>query len=230
MPSAMPFLLFDVAIVMILAFFMWRGIHRGLIISLFGLVSILVALVGANFLANTLAPKVSAALEPRFSAVIEDTLGNSFPSAGGSAADYPLQDVLNALKGFGLYEELIDSVDKAVQNGMSQVAASAAASVASVLAQSVAYMLIFGVAFLLILLVWNLLARVLDLVARLPVLHLFNKTGGALIGLAKACILLFVGAWLLRISGKLIPEEAVAQTVLLKFFMTTNPISLITGI
>ena len=91
-------------------------------------------------------------------------------------------------------------------------------------------MVVFLVCFVLIMIAWTLLAHALDLVTRLPGLNALNKTGGALIGLVKAVIILFIAAWLLRCSGSLIPEEAVEQTHLLKFFMTTNPMTLITGI
>lgn len=239
MSFAMPFILFDIAILAILLFFVWRGAHKGFVLSLFGLVAIIVAFVGANFLANALAPKVGAALEPRFAAVIEEKLDEQFKSAEapalpegteGEAADYPLQDVLDVLKGMGLYEDLIDTVDKAVQEGMSTVAANAAAAVAAAIAQSIAYMLIFLIAFALILLGWTLLSHALDLVTKLPGLNMVNKTAGGIVGFFKGCIILFVVAWLLRISGNLIPEETVQQTTLLKFFMTTNPVTLITGI
>lgn len=235
----MPFILFDIAIIAILLFFVWRGAHKGFVLSLFGLVAILVAFVGANFLANALAPKVGAALEPRFAAAIEQQLDEQFKATDapalpegteGEAADYPLQDVLDVLKGMGLYEDLINTVDKAVQDGMSQVAANAAAAVAAAIAQSVAYMLIFLIAFVLIVLAWTILSHALDLVAKLPGLNMLNKTAGGIIGFFKGCIILFVLAWLLRISGNLIPEDAVLHTTLLKFFMTTNPVTLITGI
>ena len=51
--------------------------------------------------------------------------------------------------------------------------------------------------------------------------------GGALFGLVQGCIILFVAAWLLQFFGQMLPRELVEQTVLLKFFMTTNPFSLL---
>ena len=110
---------------------------------------------------------------------------------------------------------------------MTAVAASAAAAVAAAIAQSAAYLILFLLGFFLILLAWRLLSRALDLVARLPGLHFLTKTGGALFGLVQGCIILFVAAWLLQFFGQVLPRELVEQTVLLKFFMTTNPFSLV---
>ena len=53
---------------------------------------------------------------------------------------------------------------------------------------------------------------------------------GALFGLVQGCIILFIAAWAIQFMGGLIPAETVEQTVLLKFFMTTNPMSLIFGL
>ena len=50
---------------------------------------------------------------------------------------------------------------------------------------------------------------------------------GALFGLVQGCIILFVAAWLLQFFGQMLPRELVEQTVLLKFFMTTTPFSLL---
>ncbi len=232
----MPFLLFDIAVLLILAFFLWRGASRGFILTFFGLVALLVAFVGANFLADTLAPKVGAALEPKFAAVIEERLNEQFATADapilpdGETPDNPLGGVLGLLKSMGLYEELVDAVEQAVHTGMTEVAAAAAAAVAASIAESVAYMVLFLVFFVLILLAWTLLSHALNLVSKLPGLNALNRTAGALVGLVKGCVVLFVAVWFLRATGDLIPPEAVEQTTLLRFFMTVNPVSLLTGV
>ena len=236
-----PYLIFDIVILLILAVFALLGAKRGLLLSLCGLLAVLVAFIGASAVSDIMAPKVAAYLEPKFAAALEQRLEEQIQSASwqsdGSAGaagavtpdDPPLQDVLNVLKDMGFYQSAVDAVDEAVRAGMTEVAASAAAAVAASIAGSVAHMLIFGLSFVLILILWTILSRALDLVARLPGLHALNKTGGALLGLVKGCILLFVCAWVLRYLGNIIPEEAVDQTRLLKFFMTTNPVTLILG-
>ena len=59
--------------------------------------------------------------------------------------------------------------------------------------------------------------------------EMMSAFGGALLGLVKGCAILFLCAWVLRYLGKVIPEETVEQTRLLKFFMTTNPVALVLG-
>ena len=230
----MAFLIADGLVLAVLLIFACIGARRGLILSLCGLLAFVVAFLGASFAARTLSPVVADALEPKFAAAIEEQLNESIrqQAEAGEAAvlspdDVPLEGVLDALREMGFYETLINTVDRAVESGMTAVAASAAAAVAAAIAQSVAYLILFLLGFFLILLGWRLLSRALDLVARLPGLHFLNKTGGALFGLVQGCIILFVAAWLLQFFGQMLPRELVEQTVLLKFFMTTNPFSLL---
>ena len=230
----MAFLIADGLVLAVLLIFACIGARRGLILSLCGLLAFVVAFLGASFAARTLSPVVADALEPRFAAAIEEQLNESIrqQAEAGEAAvlspdDVPLEGVLDALREMGFYETLINTVDRAVESGMTAVAASAAAAVAAAIAQSAAYLILFLPGFFLILLAWRLLSRALDLVARLPGLHFLNKTGGALFGLVQGCIILFVAAWLLQFFGQMLPRELVEQTVLLKFFMTTNPFSLL---
>lgn len=230
----MAFLIADGLVLAVLLIFACIGARRGLILSLCGLLAFVVAFLGASFAARTLSPAVADALEPKFAAAIEEQLNESIrqQTEAGEAAvlspdDVPLEGVLDALREMGFYETLINTVDRAVESGMTAVAASAAAAVAAAIAQSAAYLILFLLGFFLILLAWRLLSRALDLVARLPGLHFLNKTGGALFGLVQGCIILFVAAWLLQFFGQMLPRELVEQTVLLKFFMTTNPFSLL---
>lgn len=230
----MAFLIADGLVLAVLLIFACIGARRGLILSLCGLLAFVVAFLGASFAARTLSPVVADALEPKFAAAIEEQLNESIrqQAEAGEAAvlspdDVPLEGVLDALREMGFYETLINTVDRAVESGMTAVAASAAAAVAAAIAQSAAYLILFLLGFFLILLAWRLLSRALDLVALLPGLHFLNKTGGALFGLVQGCIILFVAAWLLQFFGQVLPRELVEQTVLLKFFMTTNPFSLV---
>lgn len=230
----MAFLIADGLVLAVLLIFACIGARRGLILSLCGLLAFVVAFLGASFAARTLSPAVADALEPKFAAAIEEQLNESIrqQAEAGEAAvlspdDVPLEGVLDALREMGFYETLINTVDRAVESGMTAVAASAAAAVAAAIAQSAAYLILFLLGFFLILLAWRLLSRALDLVARLPGLHFLNKTGGALFGLVQGCIILFVAAWLLQFFGQVLPRELVEQTVLLKFFMTTTPFSLL---
>ena len=222
-------LILDLILLIVLIAFAARGASRGLLLSLCGLVAVLVAFVGAGFVADLMAPKVADYLEPRFSAAIEERLEAHLEAVlpDGTAGEIPLADLMDVLRDMGLYQSALDAIDRAVEQGMTDAAADAAATVAASIAGSVAYMLLFVAAFIVILILWTLLSHALDLVTRLPGLHALNRAGGALLGLLKGCAILFLCAWVLRYLGSVIPEETVARTYLLKFFLTTNPVTLI---
>ena len=228
----MSYILLDVLVVVILLICALRGAARGLVLSLCGLLAVAVAFAGASIASRALSPVVARALEPRFAAAIEEKLDEQIHAAQEgdtpvSTDELPMQEVLNALKEMGFYEELVDTVNRAVEDGMLDVAAGAAAAVAAAIAQSVASFLIFLVVFILILIIWTALSHSLDLVARLPGLHFLNKTGGAVIGVVKGCALLFVAVWLIQYLGHIIPEEAVRNTHLLRYFLAFNPLELL---
>lgn len=228
----MTYLLFDVAIVAVLAFFAWRGARRGFVLTLCGLLAVIVAIVGANLISNALAPRVADLLEPHFAAVIEEHLDAAIQGQGDPAASpspegdgpdedsIPLQGVLDLLREMGgFYEKAADSIQASIEAGLTQAAADVAASVAASVAQSVAQLVLFLVCFVAILVAWWLLSHALDLVAKLPGLSFLNQTAGGLLGLCKGVLLLMLALFLLRLAGMEPPQEVVEQTYLLRLFM-----------
>lgn len=227
----MSYLLFDVILLIILAAYTLRGAAKGFVLSLFSVLAMAAAFLVASFASQALAPKVAQALEPKFAVIIEEKLTEQIAAgAQGDAPqpatpqEVPLQEVLNVLKELGFYEGLVDTVNRAVEQGMLTVAAGAAAAVAAAIAQSVASFLIFSVVFMLVMAAWSILSRTLNLVTRLPGLNVLNKTAGAALGLIKGCAVLFVAVCLIQYLGHIIPEETVQKTHLLRFFMTQNPV------
>ncbi|MEG1858507.1 MAG: CvpA family protein [Pseudoflavonifractor sp.] len=208
----MPFQFFDIAVLLLLLVFGLWGARRGFVLSLCGLVAVLVAVVGAFFLSRYLSPLIAQWLTPVLSTSFEE-----FFQSGGDAST-----------GF-----LWHLMEKALSTTLPDAAASdpsaltSAGALAGVAAQWVAQAVSFSVAFFLILLGWTLLSHGLDLVTKLPGLNLLNKTAGLLLGLVKGAVVLFVGAWVLKLLGTPVPETALTETVLFRFFMTADPLLLL---
>ena len=142
------------------------------------------------------------------------------------------ETVQKALEMLHLPDGMLNSVSAAM-DGMEYIGrfpSVLSAAIARTTAETILHLLIFLVSFILILLLWRIIAHALDLVARIPVLHFFNKTGGFLLGLSKGVLFLFVLAWVLRYLGNVIPDDAVSHTYLLHFFMTNSPLLLLEGI
>lgn len=229
----MTYLIYDGVILILLLYFFLRGRKKGLVLTLCGLASIFVALFGARMASNYFTPMAADLLAPRFSPVIEEQLDNGLEEkldellASGEEGGNLLTDLLTRL---GLYDDVTGAIRDAVSGQTAQTVTDVALSLARAVAEVVAGVLVFVVAFLLIIALWFFLSHALDLAARLPVIHGLNRLLGGLFGLVEGMLLLFLIAWVMRLLGGVIPEETVEQTSLLKFFLTTNPISLIAGI
>jgi len=71
--------------------------------------------------------------------------------------------------------------------------------------------------FLAVLILWLIVCWILDLVARLPVLHILNKCLGGLLGLIEGILLLKVLCWVLCDLTHWIPESIIAGSYLLPY-------------
>ena len=227
----MTYLVFDLAILAILALFTWLGYRRGLILTLCSLLAVFVALIGASFLSAVLAEPAAKAVEPIVQQRIQEALteaiqNTDFISVDGGVAeapeDLPLAAVIDQLKESKLYRGFADAFQKAVDNGTAELATHAAQALAHFVAVQIARIVIFAVAFFAVLIAWFFFSHALDLVAHLPVLSSANHWGGGAVGLLKGALVLFIAGWLCKDS---FPPEAVEQTILLKFFCTVNPLS-----
>lgn len=229
----MTYWIYDAVLAVILLVFFLRGRSKGLILSLCGLLAVFVALVGAKMASDALAPRAAKAMQPYFASAIEQQLEVNLDGKmdallqPGEGEENAIIDLLTSL---GFYDEVSAAIRDTVTGESAQTVTDVALSLAGAVAEVVAGVLVFVVAFLVITVAWFLLSRVLDLAARLPVLHGLNRLLGGLFGLLKGALVLFLAAWVVRLLGNVIPQETVEQTVLLRFFCTTNPLSLITGI
>lgn len=247
----MSFLIFDAVILLLLLLTAWKGYRRGFVLTLCSLLAVFVAFIGATLISGQLARPMSRliqpALERSITQVLEEqadsllTQPSSLPSAAPDAsggeedpdgeegedwlAQLPLDEVLDALQASGLYQHFLQPIQDAVREGVMEVTTSAARAVADYLALELTRMVLFLVSFVLVLLLWLLLSRALDLACRLPVLSTLNHWSGAALGLVKGGLVVFILCWLLR--GSLISQEAVEGTVLLRFFCTHTPLSLL---
>ena len=214
----MGFFIFDLIVLIVLILAVVQGYRKGFVLTLCGFLAVFVAFIGASILSDALAGPVSQAITPAIESGIQDTVGSYYQytppvedSGDGSTPgdaffdELPLEDVLAALQDSSLYRSLTQNFQQAVEDGVETVAANAVRALAEYVAVS----------------------HALDLAFKLPVLSTLNQWSGAAVGLVKGGVLLFIACWLFR---GLIPQEAVDQSILLRFFCTTNPFLLIASI
>lgn len=226
----------DLILLAILLFFMAMGAKRGFVLTFCSLVAVIVALVGANLVADALAPKVADAIQPRLEEAISQQLNEALKDshivgANGDVAtspeEVPVIGVLDVLRENKLYQGFVDSVEQALEEGIATTAASAAAQVAAAIAEQLARGLIFLVAFLIVLLAWTLFSHALDLVAKLPGLSSLNGLLGGVVGLVKGLIIAYIAVWVLYALTGTVSQETARQTHLFLFLAQHGPLELL---
>ena len=229
----MNYLFFDAAIGLVLLIFLWRGYARGFVLTLCGFLALFVALLGASFLSGALAEPVGQAIVPVVERGIRQALEQSVQQSGQTGLegqlvlpeDSPLGGLLALIQDSEVYQELMDTLQSAVDQGVADATAAAARLLAGYAAVQIARGVLFCLCFVGVLAAWFLLSHALDLVARLPVLSTLNHWGGGAVGLLKGALVLFIAAWLFQ---GMIPPQAVEQTKLLRFFCTASPLTFLT--
>ena len=166
-------------------------------------------------------------MEHHIQRVLDEQAAEALSSAGQTAehVTLPLQEALDMLKGTKLYRGFADAVQKSVNDGMVAASANAARIIADYIARQLAQMVLFLISFLLILILWFFISHALDLAFRLPVLSTLNRWSGAVLGLLRGGLLLFIACWLLK--GSFLPQDAIQNSYLLNFFCTANPMTLL---
>lgn len=224
--------LIDIAILLTLAFFAWRGAKKGLVLTLFSLLSLFVAWYGASFVSANFSGPVANIIRPSIQVmldgVLEEAFSDEMPDGAASSSDdakatlppssapaeedlagdtVTPQQILEVMAQLDLFTGLQEFVDEAIEQERIQVVTTASAAVSAYLAQLIASAGLFGATFLLITLVWFLVSRALDLAFKLPILSSINMACGALLGLVKGVLLILVVVWLAGLAGILTPEN-----------------------
>ena len=135
--------------------------------------------------------------------------------------------MLAALQDSSLYRSLTQNFQQAVEDGVETVAANAVRALAEYVAVQLTRAGLFLLCFVLILAGGGVLSHAPGLAFQLPGRATLNPWNGGAVGLVKGGGLLFMACRLFR---GLIPQEAVDQSILLRFFCTTNPFLLIASI
>lgn len=224
----------DAVAVAILAFFVLWGAHQGLLRSLAGLLTIVVALVGAGLIAGALADSAARLAGPLVEERIRTQVDEAITAQASQKVEMPELDVEGGDEEFdiqdllalmGLDQDVRDSLTEEIQEKAVDAGTTIATAVVESVVRSVLYGVVFLLSFLALTVLLKLALRALDLVLKLPGLHLLNTLGGGAAGLIQGVLLAFLAIWIARRLGVSFETETVAQTHILHFFTTNTPLS-----
>lgn len=201
------------------------GIRQGFLQSLARVAIVVVALLGAAWLAEHLVDPAAKWLEPMLTEKLQQQVGGQ-----PAAVDDPSLAAAGILETFGFSGDTLDEMVRSVTDKAQEVGQTLLSAVVSTVLRSVAYAVVYLVSFLLLLLLLRLLLAPLHLFTKLPVVHGVNAILGGALGLVKGALLLFFAVWLLRRFQLWITPELIGQTYILRFFAEHSPMELITSL
>lgn len=203
----MPYL-FDIVIVLLLAFFAWRGASRGLILSLCGLAAIFVAFFAAQFLSDKFCAPVANIMRPIIAQSFRGVEPKPVITEEGEQASYTLDELVKSVQERGLFEGFSAFLEAGVEDNAVDEGGwtSPVDALASYLSKAMAKALLFGLVFVGVLLAWFLISHALDLAFKLPILAEVNLAGGLILGLVKGVLLIIMLVWLGQLAG-LVPSQ-----------------------
>ena len=218
----------DIVAVAALLIFVIVGAREGLFRSLAGLVIVVVALVGAGMIAATLADPAAKLITPIIEKAITEKVDDAITEKTGKLdtqrTDTGVEELMDIL---GLDEDVRQSIGQRAEESVRSTGASAISAVVESLCRSIIYGVLYILSFLALSVLLHILAKAMDLLTKLPVIHSLNALGGGAIGLVKGALVLFLAIWALRRLGVSFETEAVAQTHILQFFATHTPLSVL---
>lgn len=208
--------IFDIGIVLLLAFFAWRGAVKGLILSLCGLAAVFVAFFTAQFISDAFCVPVASIIRPVIENSVTETVEDAikrteFSAAGGGVAEsveeVSLNGVLSTVQESEMFQGLLRFLEDAAENRtLQQGTRTAVRAVSEYISLLIARAALFGGSYIVILLVWFLVSHALDLAFKLPILAQVNLAGGLVLELVKGILLIIVLVWLGQLAG-VIPAE-----------------------
>jgi uncharacterized membrane protein required for colicin V production len=228
----------DVAIVGTVALCAWRGYKNGLIRGVFGIVSLIVALLVANIAAQAYSDEAKEMLVPFVSGIIDSTLMDMAEEGvvyQPLAHDHEIDDedfgtAYTALRRFGLPESsAVNIAEQTIKNEATDYVRSFSDVIAEKLSSTLSYVAVFGIAFLLLAIVFAVIGNLIGFVFSLPGLKLVDMIAGTALGLCKGIILVYTITAIIRYFG-LVIIDTIENTTILKLLINNNPIANMLGI
>lgn len=225
----------DAIVVVVLVGFCLFGARKGLFQALAGLVTMIVALVGAGIIAASFSGPVTGLVAPliedRITQQVDEALGlapGQMPEVDAQADEtgegFGIEDLLALL---GVDEDVRDSIAQQAQDTVRDTGVSVASAVVESIAGTMIYGALFLLSFLVLMILLHILVKAMDLVLQLPGLHGLNALGGGLIGLVEGALALFLAVWVLRRLGVSFESDPFVQAHILRIFTTNTPLSVL---
>lgn len=218
----------DIALLVIIVLYGWRGWRNGIISGILAICALLVSFYAADILSTTYSQEFTKMLEPFASGLVDkaSTEAKKYFEELGVEPDVEAM-TRKMLDGIGLMKSAADNVTTAFleENPTVELGVSLRAAMVKKLCSVAAYVLGYVIAFVLLIVIFAVIGNLVNLAFKLPGLELVNGIVGAVLGLGKGLLLAFSIAWAFRFLGLVVPEATVDSTKILKYLMETCPLT-----
>lgn len=222
----------DILFVGIIVLCVWRGISKGIILSAAGLITLVLALFCAQFVADNYSDVFVDSMAPFASGIVEEAANEEyfgFELNTETDDDTILEVAESVFLRLGMSDEVARTQAEKASEGISSIGADLKDSISNSYISMLSYVLTFVIVFVLLNIIFSVILNLANIVFQLPGLNLLNTIGGGVTGLIYGIIIVFLISWALRFFGFAISEDMTQSSVLLQFFMDVNPISNVVG-
>jgi len=230
--------LIDVSVIGAVIFCGWRGFKNGLIRSVFGVVSLIVALLIANIAAQAYSGETKSMLMPFISGMVGTTMTDMADEGLEYQAlehDHDVDDAdfgvaYMVLRQIGLPEAAaVRIAEKSIEIEEDEQFRFFSDVIADRLSSAFSYVAVFGIAFLLLAIAFAVIGNLVGFVFALPGLKYVDMIAGSVFGLFKGIIIVYSVAVIIRYFGLLV-LPALERTAILRYIVNNNPIANLLGV
>ena len=216
-------LIIDLILIAIIAFCAWNGYRKGFIMGISGILALIVAFYGAQIIADTYSQEFNSMLKPFVSGIVDSAVAKVQEDTVDTFDEEDVYGVTyDALGNIGILKSAARDIADEIANKVERTGQTMREEIVSVLCSKISYILTVVVVFLMILIVFTVIANIINLAFKLPGLEFINELFGALFGFAKGAVIVVAIAWVMRYLGVLVDEDIVNKTVLLEWLMEHN--------
>lgn len=176
----------DIAIVLIILAFLFLGYIRGMIKVAFKFASLILAIILAiilhdpvsNFIINhtSIDEKIESTISENIKITKQDT------SEGEKIV----------IEEANLPEVIMNNIKDSARTTVNNVVEDAQTQVAKQLSKAIINLFILLVIFIVVKIALDVIAKILDLISKLPVIHQFDKIGGIIIGALEGIVIVYI--------------------------------------
>lgn len=227
-----PSIQLDLIALAVLLFFTIRGIRRGLVMSISGVVGLITGILGGIFLADVLSKPFSELLLPFIRRAVSGAAANRDLFQGiaidgeGNLLSEAAKSISNIISGAELPKFALPGILVRVGEKIAETGADLLQAVAQAVSERIAYLIIFVFAFFALQLLVFVLFKAIDLAAKVPVIKTLNGWGGAVLGLVSglafsAFLLWFIATFFTASTsdGGILSPNSIEQSFITKYLL-----------